>query len=129
MTRWSSLLIVPLIGACAAVEPAPLAPSAWQVSALGATAVTAAQGLTIDFAQTRVFGHTGCNRFTGAYTMEEGRLDFGVLATTRAACTGEAAGIETAYLRALGEVDAYRIERGTLVLLAGERAAVRAVRR
>lgn len=50
-------------------------------------------------------GDTGCNRYTGIYTLKNGKLGFGPLASTRMACAaGADAAFETAYLAALGQL-------------------------
>lgn len=49
-------------------------------------------------------GFSGCNRFTGTYTLKNGLLSFGPLASTRMACVGAGAEIEDAYLDALAHI-------------------------
>jgi heat shock protein HslJ len=57
-------------------------------------------------------GSDGCNRYMSGYTLEEGRLMIGPIATTRMACRGPQAVAEqaAAYAAALGLVRGYRIE-------------------
>ncbi|UHD14310.1 META domain-containing protein [Thiocapsa bogorovii] len=57
-------------------------------------------------------GSDGCNRYMSGYTLEEGRLMIGPIATTRMACRGPQAVAEqaAAYAAALGMVRGYRIE-------------------
>ena len=71
----------------------------------------------------RVAGFSGCNRYTGSYSREGASqhgspLSFGPLAGTMMACA-EGGDLEQGYLQALARVDAFRIEDGTLSLLAG----------
>ncbi|NIK56566.1 META domain-containing protein [Kribbella shirazensis] len=62
----------------------------------------------------RVTGSTGCNEFQGTVARSPGKLTFGELATTRRACTGNAATLESVLLKGLrGEVT-YRIDGSTL---------------
>ncbi|MER7248318.1 META domain-containing protein [Kribbella sp. NPDC000426] len=53
----------------------------------------------------RVTGSTGCNDFQGTVARSTGKLTFGELATTRRACAGDAATLESQLLQGLrGEV-------------------------
>ncbi|MEU4288631.1 META domain-containing protein [Kribbella sp. NPDC026596] len=66
----------------------------------------------------RVTGSTGCNDFQATVARATGKLTFGELATTRRACTGDAARLETVLLTALKgevgyEVDANRLKLRT----------------
>lgn len=62
----------------------------------------------------RVTGSTGCNEFQGMVARSPGKLTFGELATTRRACKGNAATLESLLLKGLqGEVT-YRIDGSTL---------------
>jgi heat shock protein HslJ len=67
-------------------------------------------------------GFDGCNRFMSGYTLEEGKLAIGPLATTRMACRGPAGATEQAraFAAALGTVAGYRVEGAELTLLDGE---------
>jgi heat shock protein HslJ len=64
-------------------------------------------------------GFDGCNRFMSGYTLEEGKLAIGPLATTRMACRGPqgAAQQASAFAAALATVGGYRVEGGELTLL------------
>jgi heat shock protein HslJ len=64
----------------------------------------------------RVTGSTGCNDFQGKVARATGKLTFGELATTRRACAGDAAKIETTLLNALKDDLGYEIESNTLKL-------------
>ncbi|WP_250507301.1 MULTISPECIES: META domain-containing protein [unclassified Caballeronia] len=68
-----------------------------------------AQPLTLDFStangRRQASGFSGCNRFTGAYELKNGKLTFGPLAGTRMACvSGAGAALERPYLDALAHV-------------------------
>jgi heat shock protein HslJ len=58
----------------------------WQISLIDGR--PAAARATIRFEGDRVSGTTGCNRFSGSYRFERGRLVLGPLAMTRMACPG-----------------------------------------
>nr|WP_277185618.1 META domain-containing protein [Caballeronia sp. BR00000012568055] len=66
------------------------------------------QPLSLDFSTEsgyrRASGFSGCNRFTGTYSLKDGKLALGPLAGTRMACAGAAASLEQPYLDALAHV-------------------------
>lgn len=71
----------------------------------------------------RVAGFSGCNRYMGAYEREGvsehgSPLAFGPLAGTMMACA-EGDELERQYLQLLDSVTAFRLDEGTLSLLAG----------
>jgi heat shock protein HslJ len=55
--------------------------------------------------QRRASGFSGCNRYTGTYMLRNGKLSFGLLASTRMACAGTGGELESAYLDALAHID------------------------
>lgn len=63
-----------------------------------------------------VSGYSGCNRFTGTYEIKEDNLKIGPLAATKMACPPDRNTIETQFLRALSEINAFEIIDNTLVL-------------
>jgi heat shock protein HslJ len=69
------------------------------------------------FEEETVSGSTGCNRYTGPYTVDGDTLEIGVLATTRMACAPPADAVELAYIAAFEQVAQWRTEGGELVLL------------
>ena len=92
-------------------------------------ALTADDRVTMQFAEGRVAGVSGCNRYTGPLVLgDENVIGFGLLATTRMACPGEAATIEAAFVQQMGRIDSYRFERGNLVLYARGAEVMRARR-
>lgn len=64
--------------------------------------------LTLDLSTTggqrHASGFSGCNRFAGSYTLKDGLLSFGTLASTRMACVGPGDEIEPAFLDALAHI-------------------------
>ena len=64
----------------------------------------------------RVTGSTGCNEFQGTVARASGKLTFGELATTRRACAGDAAKLETIVLNGLKGELSYQIDGSTLQL-------------
>lgn len=65
-----------------------------------------------------VSGFTGCNQFTGSYTLAGGSLTFGPLAMTKMFCQNTQA-LEDEYTKALAATTAQRMVNGRLELLAG----------
>ena len=64
----------------------------------------------------RVTGSTGCNEFQGVVARATGKLTFGELATTRRACAGDAATVESLVLKGLKGELTYQIDGSTLQL-------------
>ena len=86
-------------------EPAELL-GGWLLEDLGGRGVMDMVRTTMEFdAEGRVFGSGGCNRFTGSYTFEEGKLAFGPLAGTKMMCPEAVMDQEDRYHQALGAVD------------------------
>jgi heat shock protein HslJ len=70
---------------------------------------------TASFAEGRIFGSSGCNRYTGGYALDGGSFELGALTTTRMACAPPADEIERAYLAALGQVSGLQLDEAVLV--------------
>ncbi|MFF0340253.1 META domain-containing protein [Kribbella sp. NPDC004875] len=64
----------------------------------------------------RVTGSTGCNEFQGMVARSAGTLTFGELATTRRACAGAGATLESQLLKGLQGQVSYQVEGSTLKL-------------
>lgn len=64
----------------------------------------------------RVTGSTGCNEFQGMVAKGTGKLTFGELATTRRACAGDAAKLESSLLNGLKGDVSYEIDSNKLEL-------------
>jgi heat shock protein HslJ len=64
----------------------------------------------------RVTGSTGCNEFQGVVARATGKVTFGELATTRRACAGNAAAVESLVLKGLKGELTYQIDSSTLQL-------------
>jgi heat shock protein HslJ len=79
---------------------------------LGATAA-----LTFDAGTVNV--EAGCNTGSGSYTLGEGSVTFGPIATTRMACADEAMALEAAVLQVLTGEATYEIDADTLTLRNG----------
>ena len=102
--------------------------STWTVAGVGELALEPADGVTIDFTDGRILGMSGCNRYTGAVTLQADRITVGPVASTRMACPGRAMTIEQSFLGALEHITHWRIDDdGALELLAEGAPLIRAV--
>lgn len=68
-------------------------------------------------ADRRVQGFGGCNRLSGSYAQKNGELRFQALASTRMACLGAMQNVEAAFLKALADTTAQRVQEDLLELL------------
>jgi heat shock protein HslJ len=69
---------------------------------------------------TTVNGATGCNTFSGPYTLTGDALSFGTLITTKVACTDPAwSDQEQRFLSALSMADRFELNGDVLILYAG----------
>lgn len=121
---WSLLAPVLLgIQACAnSAAPAPQAPAAlwgtqWELSAIGAQAVPSTSKATLQFSEAgRAVGNGSCNRFSGAVSVDQDRVVFGAIISTKMACGGEAMAVESAYLSALKNAQRFERQGETLLI-------------
>ncbi|MFD2551281.1 META domain-containing protein [Bizionia sediminis] len=72
--------------------------------------------LTFNSATRTVSGFSGCNRFTGSYTLHNESLTFGALATTRKLCQPELNNIEQQVLKHLEETASFIVNLDTVTL-------------
>jgi len=72
---------------------------------------------TITLTGGQAYGTTGCNRYSGGYSLDGERIELGAIASTRMACPPPLDALELAFLEALGKTARWQIERGTLTLL------------
>ncbi len=76
----------------------------------------------LNSANNRVSGYSGCNVFSGSYTLEEGkRIRFAQMVSTKKACM-EMPIDETDFLRVFTKVDNYTSDGSTLSLNVGRMA-------
>lgn len=82
----------------------------------GDTIKGSAPTLTIE--KDHAYGNSSCNRYTGKVTLgDNNTLQFGLVASTRMACLGDADRQEIAYFEALRSVSSYHLNQGDLILL------------
>jgi heat shock protein HslJ len=116
--------------ACATVAPAVASVSGttasfentyWKLVALRGKPVEVAQQqrephLILQPAQKRMAGSGGCNRLAGSYTLDDDRVSFGRVASTRMACA-QGMEQESAFLDALSAIKRWRVEGQHLDLM------------
>jgi putative lipoprotein len=105
----------------------PLEGTRWGLEVLNGRPAPAGAGgkpvdLTLDPDEGRAAGFSGCNRFTGGYTLEQRPdgspgLSFGPAAGTMMACP-EGMELEREFLQTLPKTTGYRLRGGRLTLLA-----------
>jgi len=109
-------------------QPAGLAGTAWEVSGYNTgrqavSSVRAGSRITLEFsADGGLSGSSGCNRFSGPWTLAGGALRVGPLRTTRMACEPEVMQQEAAFLAALQGATVVRREGERLELRTAEGA-------
>lgn len=73
--------------------------------------------LQFDHAEQRVSGFSGCNRFSGTYTVEQNQIHFGPLMSTKMACVdAQRNRTEQTFLDALSRTDSYLHAEDSLTL-------------
>ena len=77
-------------GGVAAPDAAMLTTGSWTIAAIDGRPPANPARTEVTFADGRMSGSAGCNRFTGSYRIERDRLTAGPLAATRMACPGPA---------------------------------------
>ena len=82
--------------------------------------------LELNAEQTRFSGNAGCNRMFGSVTVQGRRVDFSGIGTTRMACAEpRLRRLETAFVRALENVDRFRQRGNSLELYDRNRLVIR----
>jgi heat shock protein HslJ len=112
-------------------QPGDLITGRWTVEALDGAALseTAEVDITFDPATGRVFGTSGCNRYSGGFTLTGEGLGFGAAAGTMMACPEDQMAVEQAFLSGLTTISRFDIAAdGALELYAADRVVIRARR-
>ncbi len=90
----------------------------WLVVAMNGEFVQGERVPQIEFGEAgQVSGTSGCNRFTGSYTIAGDQLTFGPLASTRMACNDALNAQEAAFFKTLTKVASVATQGGGTVLL------------
>lgn len=135
----SILLLLATIALCTSAQPvgaaesaAPSAPEGveWVLREMHGKPVAPSgerglPTLRLDAVKKKATGFSGVNRFFGGYERSGEKLKFGALAGTMMAGPPEETAVETAFHGALGKVSHWRISKGALDLLQGEKILLR----
>lgn len=99
-------------GEASVTEPGQLTNTAWRLTQLGEMPMDDDTPAYLQFdVDGKVYGNGGCNRLTGTFALQDGRLTIGPLATTRMACPEPANSLEISFLEALDQTStAVRVE-------------------
>lgn len=73
-----------------------------------------------------VSGFSGCNRFSGNYTLQKNQIKFEPITTTKMMCASSKNDIETRLLDALTNINTFSIKKNRLVLKADTTAIITA---
>lgn len=114
-TLFAALALLVLASCGDAPTPAhPFETTVWQIpGANDPRPIT----LQFDHAQQRVSGFSGCNRFSGTYTLDQNQIHFGPIMSTKMACAeSHRQATEQTFLDALSRVDSYLHETNSLTL-------------
>jgi heat shock protein HslJ len=108
------LTIAGVVGACspdsAAPSAATLAGTSWTVATINGGRVIANAPPTMEFStDRRVSGTTGCNQYSGLFSIEGNRITVGAMASTQMLCASASTEQEAAFLNGLGGAVAWRI--------------------
>jgi heat shock protein HslJ len=101
-------------------EAVPLGDTKWTVVEVGGAPAEedGAPTLVFDLEESRVAGSAGLNRLVGTFSLSEGELRFGPLATTLMAGPEDAMQRERAFLDSLARVTEYDLDGRSLILAA-----------
>lgn len=114
------LLIMPLllIAACGLLTSEdPLAGTKWQLETLNGQDRLPGSVVTLEFADQRLSGSSGCNSYGAGYQIKGEELIIDAVAMTEMACADEGVmGQESAYTKLLGEARKFKVSDTELVL-------------
>jgi heat shock protein HslJ/membrane-bound inhibitor of C-type lysozyme len=101
----------------------------WRITHVAGASMSGSPA-SIGFDSEKVFGNTGCNRYSGSFELTPERLTIGPVVATERACIDDALlAAERKLLDQLPQLDRFDIaEDGSLVLYAADREAIRARR-
>ena len=130
MKRHVLILVVlgMLLSACLAQENASLA-GGWELTAYGPVGTTSPAltenepGLTFNEDGT-LNGSSGCNGFSGEYTIDGDQIQFGPITSTLMLCDSPIMGQEEAFFQVLMDAATYQIEGDPLTISNNSRVLV-----
>ncbi|MEJ5313447.1 MULTISPECIES: META domain-containing protein [Anaerolinea] len=114
------ILLSVVLSACSgnSGEQNPLKGTVWALETLGESAAYPGVDVIIDFGDGEVQGNTGCNNFSGKYSIKKETIEFKDISMTMMACQEPAINAqENAFLNALQLARSYRTDGNMLELL------------
>jgi putative lipoprotein len=99
-----------------ASPPQSLAGAEWRITEIAGKPVPADTKVTMAFADGRVAGTSGCNRYFGGFEAGPGTLKVGQAGSTMMACPEPMMQTEQAFLEALRQVTGFTVSGNSLTL-------------
>lgn len=125
--RTTALCAVLLLASCATIDaPIPLPEGRWELTGSSFIDGGRMPGLpraTLEVRGGRISAFSGCNTGNGSVSSVDGRMAVSTLATTRRACAEPLGAFEGRYFKLLGGRPYFRIDKGMLILSAGDDSA------
>jgi heat shock protein HslJ len=101
------------------LSPQTLAGTEWRIDTVAGVPALADRPASISFAEGRIAGTSGCNRFSGPYDLNTTVLTLGPVAATKMACPGTAMDQETKLFAILKGSVGMRFRNGDTLILTG----------
>lgn len=121
------ILAALMLSGCASVGEGGRLAGEWRAVDINGVPVSGGRAVTLQLAEGRASGSSGCNSYSGAYrlTSRQG-IEFGPLAVTEMACDAPVMEQESRYLSVLRSAQGYSFYSDRSVsLIAGDGRAVR----
>jgi heat shock protein HslJ len=101
------------------LSPQTLTGTEWRIDTVAGVPALADRPASISFAEGRIAGTSGCNRFSGSYHLNTTVLTLGPVAATKMACPGTAMDQETKLFAILKGSVGMRFRNGDTLILTG----------
>lgn len=92
IAAWMTCIVILCIGTAACgwrTNAIDLEGTQWVLVEMDGASPIAGRSITLGFEDGEVYGHLGCNSFSGAYSLRGETLEFGMLMSTLMACVEE----------------------------------------
>ena len=113
---WSVLVFVSLFAMTPGCTSSPSLDGTWTATSARPQTLVPDVAVTLTFADGRVSGTAGCNRFMGAYSVSGGLLKAPQLASTMMFCAGPRGEQETWVMALLSSAPTVSVDGDTMVL-------------
>ena len=101
-------------------SPGSLDGTAWRAVSVDGQPPIEGSEATAAFAEGRIYGTTGCNRYFAGYTLEEGRLSLTPVGMTMMACDGPIGDLEQVFVRVLNAAESAVIDAEGRLVIGGQ---------